>query len=79
LYGIPKVLLRNSVPIDGSSDLVDDYEITPEFGYQKKNDGIEVIKKPWQIIDDEGVPSYSLMAQPVAVSLIKQMAEVLGL
>jgi len=28
LYGIPKVLLRNSIPVSVAKDYVDDYEIT---------------------------------------------------
>jgi len=81
LQGIPKILLRNSIPVDKVKDSVDDYEITPEFQYQynKKEDKVEVTQKPWQILDDEGVPSNSLMPPPVVVSLIKQLAEVLGL
>jgi len=38
-----------------------------------------VIEKPWVVKDDDGVPSYSLLPQAVAVSLIKQMVSVLGL
>jgi adenylate kinase family enzyme len=81
LYGIPKVLLRNSVPVDEAKEIVDDYEITPEYVYQwdKKGKNVVVSQKPWQILDDEKVPSYSLMPPPVVVSLIKQMAGVLKL
>jgi len=38
-----------------------------------------VIEKPWIVKDDEGVPSYSLLAPPVVVSMIKQIVEVLDL
>ena len=81
LQGIPKILLRNSISVDKIKDFVDDYEITPEFQYQynKKEDKVEITKKPWQILDDEGVPSNSLMPPPVVVSLIKQLVEVLNL
>jgi len=81
LYGIPKVLLRNSVPIDKAKDLVDDYEITPEYSYQKdkKSEEIKKNEKPWQVLDDNGVPCYSLMPPPVVVSLIKQVTKVLGI
>jgi adenylate kinase family enzyme len=80
LYGIPKILLRNSVPTDEAKEFVDDYEITPEYVYQwdEKNKKVKVIKKPWQV-QDKGVPSNSLLPPPVVVALIKQMAEVLGL
>jgi len=81
LYGIPKVLLRNSVPADKAKNFVDDYEVTPEYSYQwdGKRGEVKIIEKPWQILDDEGKPCYSLMPPPVVVSLIKQMSEVLNL
>ncbi|MDD5146140.1 MAG: nucleoside monophosphate kinase [Candidatus Pacebacteria bacterium] len=80
LHGIPKVLLRNSVPIDKANEYVDDYEITPEYVYEKDANGIVKIKeKPWQINDDEGAPSYSLMPPPIIVSLIKQLVKVLNI
>lgn len=80
LYGIPKVLLRNSVPVVEAKEAVDDYEITPEFVLEHQGGGkVKVSQKPWIIKDDEGVDSYSLMPQPVALSMIKQIADVLGL
>jgi len=77
LYGIPKILLRNSVPVDRAKDFVADYEITPEYGYQwdEKKKKVTITEKPWQVPDDNGVPCYSLMPPPLVVSLIKQMAE----
>ncbi len=80
LYGIPKVLLRNSVPKDKADELLNDYEITPEYDYELQDNGeIKIIEKPWEVPDDNGVASYSLMPPPVVVSLIKQLAESLGL
>jgi len=81
LYGIPKILLRNSVPIDKAKEFVDDYEITPKYVYKwnEKEKRVAVEEKPWQILDDNGIPSYSLMPPPVVVSLIKQITEVLNL
>jgi len=81
LYGIPKVLLRNSVPVKEAKNYIDDYEITPEYIYEwdEKTKSVKIIEKPWQVRDDEGIPSYSLLPPPVVVSLIKQMIEVLNL
>jgi adenylate kinase family enzyme len=81
LYGIPKILLRNSVPVNVAKEYVDDYEITPEYSYQwdEKSKEVRIIEKPWIILDDEGIKSYSLLAPPVVVSMIQQMAEVLNL
>jgi len=77
LYGIPKVLLRNSIPQGLAKKYVDDYEITPEYYFEedKKTNKIIVKEKPWVFLDDEGKLSYSLLAQPVVVSLIKQIAK----
>lgn len=77
LYGIPKVLLRNSVPVDKAEEYLNKYEITPEYLYLKENEKIKVKEKPWQVQDDEGVASYSLMPPPVVVSLIKQLVDIL--
>ena len=81
LYGIPKVLLRNSVPVKDAKEFVDDYEITPEYYYEWDKDKKKVLvkEKPWVVLDDEGVESVSLLAQPVVVSLIKQIAKVFNL
>jgi adenylate kinase family enzyme len=81
LQGIPKILLRNSVPADKAKDFVDDYEITPEYVYEfdKKENKVVTHEKPWEVKDDEGVLSNSLMPPPVVVSLIKQLVQVLGL
>lgn len=80
LYGVPKVLLRNSIPVAEAKEAVDDYEITPEFVLEHIGNGkTKVSERPWVVKDDNGVPSYSLMAQPVAVSMIKQIVEILDL
>ncbi|MDD5071601.1 MAG: nucleoside monophosphate kinase, partial [Patescibacteria group bacterium] len=34
LHGVPKILLRNSIPVEEAEKLVDNYEITPEYGYK---------------------------------------------
>ena len=81
LYGIPKILLRNSLPVKNTKKFIDDYEITPEYDYQwdEKAKKVKIIEKPWIILNDEGVESYSLLAPPVTVSLIKQLVKVLEL
>jgi len=80
LQGLPKVLLRNSIPVAKVNEYADDYEITPEFEYVLKDDGsIETKEKPWQVKDDEGNDVNSLMPPPVVVSMIKQLVDSLGL
>ncbi len=81
LHGIPKVLLRNSVPVNKAEEYINDYEITPAYGYErdKEEKKVKVKEEPWQIKDDKGNLSYSLMPPPVLVSLIKQISSVLGL
>lgn len=79
LYGIPKILLRNSVPVELANQYVDKYEITPEYIYQWKNQKVIIQEKPWIVLDDNGIPSYSLLSPPVTVALIKQLVKILGL
>ena len=81
LQGIPKVYLRNAIPVDKAKESVDDYEITPayDYSYDKKTKKVKVLEKPWVIKDDNGVLSHSLMPPPIVVSLIKQTVKVLGL
>lgn len=81
LQGIPKILLRNSIPADKTKDFADDYEVTPEYSYKwnEKEGKVETLEKPWEVNDDEGNPSNSLMPPPVVVSLIKQLVKALGL
>ena len=78
--GFPR-FLRNSLPQNIAKNYVDDYEITPEYHYSwdEKNKRVKIQEKPWIIPDDERKPSYSLLAPPVVVSLIKQTVKVLGL
>ncbi|MDO8498945.1 MAG: nucleoside monophosphate kinase [bacterium] len=77
-YGIPKVLLRNSIPVDKAKECFDDYEFTPAYSFEKEGGQIITKENPWVVQDNEGVDSYSLMPSPVVVALIKQMAQVLG-
>ena len=81
LHGLPKILLRNHVPIDVAEEYVDDYEITPEYHYHwnEKDGKVEIETRPFIIEDDRGVKSYSLLAPAVVVSMIKQLVEVFDL
>lgn len=81
LYGIPKVFLRNSLPLKSAKKYVDDYEITPEyvFKWDGKEKRVNISEKPWVVPDNNGEKSVSLLAAPVVISLIKQMAKVLQL
>ena len=81
LQGIPKVLLRNSIPVEKTKDVTDDYEITPEYVYAYDENAKKVVvsEKAWEVSDDEGTLSNSLMPPPVVVSLITQLVKALGL
>lgn len=78
LHGVPKILLRNHVPATEAAKYFDDYELTPEFILTWNGKKVEVKEKPWTVKDDNGVISHSLMAPAVAISLVKQLADVLG-
>ncbi|MFH1462187.1 MAG: nucleoside monophosphate kinase [bacterium] len=81
LYGIPKVFLRNSLPCNLAKKYVDEYEITPEYVYcwSEAKKRAEIKEKPWVVKDDHGQPSYSLLAAPVTLALIKQITKELNL
>ena len=82
LHGIPKVLLRNAVPVDSIKDgIVDEYEITPKYVYARdeKTGRVSILEEPWVVKDDEGADSYSLLAPPVVIGLIKQLVQALEL
>lgn len=81
LEGVPKIFLRNAIPIDQASRYIDTYEITPSYRYTWSDAAraVEVIEEPWVVPDEEGVASYSLLPAAVAVSLLKQTAAVLNL
>lgn len=80
LTGIPKIYLRNSVPVDGAWNYIDNYEVTPEYSYELDSERkVRIVEKPWIIKDDDGVDSYSLLPAVPAVSLITQTSQVLGL
>lgn len=81
LEGVPKIFLRNTVPVAKAGEYVDEYEITPSWRYEF--DGVRkkvvVFEEPWIVPDDQQVPSYSLLPQPIVVALIKQTVQILGL
>lgn len=78
IYGVPKVLIRNTIPIDRSCNLIEDYEITPMYSYEGTEErAIEVKESPWIIKDDSGVDSVSLLAAPAVLSMIDQIHSIL--
>jgi len=81
LHGVPKIFLRNAVPVASAKDYVDDYEITPEYYYEydESAKSVKTLEKPFMVKDDEGVEVYSLLAPPVALALVKQLAKTLEL
>jgi len=80
LHGIPKVYLRNAVPVSSIAEYVDDYELTPGYSYELEEGGkVKILETPWTVKDDEGVDSYSLLPPAIVVSMIKQIANVLEL
>lgn len=80
LQGVPVAKLRNAIPVDQASEMVDQYEITPEytFSYDESSEKVVTTEGPWVTKDDAGVDSYSLLAAPVVLSLIYQIDEILS-
>ncbi len=81
LQGVPKVYLRNAVPVSVAAANIDDYEITPSYRYKYDANAkkVNVVEEPWTVKDGAGEVSYSLLPAAVTVGLIKQTAQVLGL
>ena len=79
LEGVPQIFLRNHIPVAKAKESVDDYEITPAYRYELIGKEVKVIEEPWVVNDNQGVPSYSLLPQPIEVALIKQITKTLGL
>jgi len=81
LHGIQKGLIRNAVPVEKAKDYVEDYEVTPAYSYEwnPETKKVKTIESPFKVKDDEGVEVFSLLAPPVALSLIQQIVKVLGL
>lgn len=77
MQGIEKIFLRNAMPVTDAVKAVDDYEITPQYGYawDPKSRKVVVTEEKWIVPDEDGTPSYSLLAPAVVVSLFKQIAE----
>lgn len=74
LHGIPKIYLRNAVPVEAVGVDIDEYEVTKNYEFKLKDDGsIEKIEHNWEFDDDNGVRSNSLLAAPVVVAFIKQL------
>lgn len=76
LNGIPKIYLRNAIPLEKAQEIVDEYEITPEYSYDWDliTKEVKIKEKPWTIKNENNIESVSLLAPPVVVSLIAQLA-----
>jgi adenylate kinase family enzyme len=77
LTGVPKVLLRSSIPVSVAPNYVESFEIQPKFSYTWNGSTVEIHNSPWTFEDDAGVSSYSLMAPPVVVSMFEQVYKIL--
>ena len=81
VHGIPKILLRNTGPIESMKETVDDYEVTPKYiyRYNEQTGKVDVTEEPWVAKDDTGVDSYSLLAPAVVIGLLRQLVKALDL
>lgn len=81
LQGVPRIVLRNSIPVEQAPKFVNDYELTPSYRYhwEAKNKKVLVTEEPWVVPDENGLSSYSLLPAAVTVAFIKQLADTLGL
>ncbi len=81
MEGVPKVYLRNAIPVAEAAQAVDAYELTPsyEYTYDAREGKVRVKEIPWVVPDEDGVPSYSLLPATVVTGLIKQVPGALGI
>jgi adenylate kinase family enzyme len=71
LHGIPKILVRNAVPVDKVAEVVEEYEVTPAYSYKQTSDGaVEVLENPWTFVDYAGVESCSLLPAVTAIAAV---------
>ena len=79
LYGVPKILLRNTVPVQEADQSIDEYEMTSiyTFGWDEKEKKVTIDSRPWVVKDDQGRNCFVLSGPPIVVSLIKQLADLL--
>ena len=77
LYGIPKVIIRNSVPAEIAHQYLEDYEFQPAFSYSYENGEIEVSRKPWEFKDDNGVVSNTMLAATYVLNMFSQIHQIL--
>ncbi len=78
LHGIPRILVRNAIPVT-ERESADDYELTPEYKLSWNGSAVAVEEVPWIVKDDEGVDVHSLMAPAALIALLKQLPASLGL
>lgn len=77
MYGIPKIELYNAIEADKVDQYCDDYEMTKEFEHNVV-DGKVVSKGRDFYFDVNGVKYSSFMAEPVVVSMVRQLVKILG-
>lgn len=79
LQGVPKIMVRNAVPVSQVAQYTESYEITPEYVYKydEKVGKVVVEQKPWVVKDDDGNDCNSLLAPPVLLSMMSQMHSIL--
>lgn len=79
LYGVPKILLRNTVPVQEVDQTIDEYETTSvyTFGWDEREKKVTTNSRPWVTKDDQGRNCLVLSGPPIVVSLIKQLADLL--
>ncbi len=77
MYGIPKIELYNAIEADKAGEYCDEYELTREFVHREDNG--EVVSEAREfVVDVDGKKYVSFMPEPVIVSLVKQLAKILG-
>jgi adenylate kinase family enzyme len=82
MYGVPKIELYNAVETDKADELLEEYELTHMYRFEREEkEGEKIITSEKELykIKDDGKEYYSLLPAPVVIQLIKQLVEIFNL
>lgn len=79
LQGIPRIMVRNAIPVDKVAEYTEPYEITPEFTYvyDEVKGEVATHQQPWVVKDDAGNDCNSVLAAPAVLSMMSQLHSIL--
>ncbi len=77
LYGIPKILVRSTIPTTTAKDVIEDYEVQKCYTFSGMGDTIISSTSPWVVKDDAGVDCVTPYAATFVVNIFSQLHAIL--